>query len=544
MSGPAKKLEDLNKKQLIAKIEHLQHGLDEESTLLRLKHDLHVHQEELVVQNQELKEIGQELEASRNRYAELYDFAPVGYATLDRYSRIEQINLTAVNMLEVDRAQALRMPITRFLPTEARSIVRSLITSCTEDKKKVSAELQLHNGRYVQMNCVPSSALGMSTSLAWTTLTDITIRKEHEQIINESHARIFALIESTDDVIWTIDSKHHIVVSNQSYLEVSDDLLADPYHSTKRQLSVQEEELRLWWRGLYLKAFGGEALRTEKGISLRGVERFYDIAINPIREGDRITGAVIIARDRTEKHDHEIALKLAKEEAESLSKAKSSFLAHIAHEIRTPLNAIISFASLIKENIDEHKLARYSRAIVDNSRRLAETTSELLTLAKLESKSMKANLQPVDALLELERSIELISSLAEKKGLPIKLVCKYSELIVQADPHHFRQIISNLLVNAIKFTEEGGITISVEKTGPREAEIRITDTGIGIDENHLPFIFEEFYQEPLESHDQNLGAGLGLPIVKKLSGLMGAEISAESIKGKGSSFILRVPISK
>jgi signal transduction histidine kinase len=544
MSGPTDRLTGLSKEQLIARLEHLESGLDEESTLLRLKHDLHVHQEELVVQNQELKEIGQELEASRNRYAELYDFAPVGYATLDRYSRIEQINLTAVNMLEVDRAQALRMPITRFLPPTARSAVRSLITACTDDKKKVSAELQLLSGRFVQINCVPSSVPGTGASLAWTTLTDITVRKEHEQIINESHARIFALIESTDDVIWSIDSRHHVVTSNQSYLEVSNHLLADPYQSTRRALTSEQEELRLWWRGLYLKALNGEAQRTEKGITIHGVERFYDIAINPIREDEKIMGAVIIARDRTEKHGYELALKLAKEEAESLSKAKSSFLAHIAHEIRTPLNAIISFASLIKENIEQEKLARYSRAIVENSRRLAETTSELLTLAKLESKSMKANLQPVDALLELERSIELISSLAEKKGLPVKLECKYAELIIQADPLHFRQIISNLLVNAIKFTEHGGITVTATKLNSRQGEITITDTGIGIDETHLPLIFEEFYQEPLESHDQNLGAGLGLPIVKKLCGLMGGEISASSVKGKGSIFRLIVPLSK
>jgi PAS domain S-box-containing protein len=535
-------LEELSREALIARVRELEQlTADPAVGLHRLQHDLHVHQEELVVQNQELKETGEKLELSRNRYAELYDFAPVGYLSMDRHSVIERINLTAVKMLGIERANALRMPFTKFLPPDSKSILRRQVSICFTERTSVSAELQLTSGKYVQLDSVPFYDHEHGNTLVWTTLTDITQRKLDEQTIQQAHARVEALIESTDDAIWSVDLQHRMVIANQRYRDVCHDLIADPYQP-HRSLNPEDEELRLWWRRYYMAACAGEIVHTERTVMLHGSKRSIDVAMNPIREGERITGAVIIARDSTAKYEYEQALEAAKEEAENHSRAKSSFLAHIAHEIRTPLNAIIGFASLIKMKNTDDSLVRYSNSIVENSRRLAETTSELLSLSRLEARQVKPNLQPLDVLLELERAIEQILSLAEEKKLPIELDCKYSHLMISSDPKYFRQIISNLLTNAIKFTNEGKITVAVSKRDTKTIEVNVIDTGIGISETHLPHIFDEFYQEPLETHDQNIGAGLGLPIVKKLCELMGADVSVVSQKGQGSEFKLGFPV--
>lgn len=331
-----------------------------------------------------------------------------------------------------------------------------------------------------------------------------------------------------------------MVIANQRYRDLAEDLAADRHRVGEGR---EENDSKQWWHVQYEAACKGEMVRVERVAKIKGVDQYFDVAISPIREANQIIGAVVIARDNTAKHEYERALELAKDRAEELNKAKSSFLAHLAHEVRTPLNAIIGFASLIKMKNKDAELDRYSVSIVENSRRLAETTTELLSLAKLEAKKIHARMQEVDALLEIERAIEQILPLAAQKSLSIEFECKYSRLMLTSDPRYFRQIISNLLTNAIKFTDQGVITVLAAKRDARFAEIRVTDTGIGISEEHLPYIFDEFYQEPLETRDQNVGAGLGLSIIKKLCDVMEGDIKVESKKGEGSTFILGIPLA-
>lgn len=255
-------------------------------------------------------------------------------------------------------------------------------------------------------------------------------------------------------------------------------------------------------------------------------------------QGDRaILG---IFRDITERKTFENEIMKAKEEAEKSDRLKSEFLAQMSHEIRTPINTILSFNSLLKDDLDERVSddLRQSFRIIDNGgRRLIRTIDLILNMSQIQAGSYETYPAEFDLVTELiENAVLEFENLARMKNLSLCLINRAVFSRIFADHYTVMQIFTNLIDNAIKFTSSGSVDVKVYNAQPDLICVEVSDTGIGISAEYLPRLFTPFSQEEMGYTRSFEGNGLGLALVKKYADLNGAEIKVSSRKGEGSTF--------
>jgi PAS domain S-box-containing protein len=269
-----------------------------------------------------------------------------------------------------------------------------------------------------------------------------------------------------------------------------------------------------------------------------------------------LTGAFGIFRDITEKHKAEEALRqyteelrVARDAAEEASRAKANFLAHMSHEIRTPMNGVIGMTSLLLETRLTEEQQEYAETIRTSGESLLALLNEILDFSKIESGKIEFEHQPFSPLACIEEALELFSRRAGEKS--VELMCHVDPGVpesVVGDVTRVRQILANLIGNAVKFTERGEVLVTAVANsvdaGFVELLIAVKDTGIGIDPQALERLFTPFTQADLSITRRFGGTGLGLAICKRLVELMDGHIWVESSPGKGSAFYftLRVPV--
>jgi two-component system sensor histidine kinase EvgS len=235
----------------------------------------------------------------------------------------------------------------------------------------------------------------------------------------------------------------------------------------------------------------------------------------------------------------------AKKEAESASRAKSIFLANMSHEIRTPLNAIIGFSSLLVSEVTDVRLMRYVRSINSAGRVLLSLINDVLDLSKIEAHKLELSENPTNLYSLLNETDLILGDRAREKGLQFILEIPDFVPIIRIDETRIRQVLLNLIGNAIKFTEKGAITLSLQIKSAYEGRytliIEVRDTGIGVPIKDQKRIFSAFEQQDPELVKYYGGTGLGLAISKKLITRMGGSISLVSEEGAGSVFTITLP---
>ena len=269
-----------------------------------------------------------------------------------------------------------------------------------------------------------------------------------------------------------------------------------------------------------------------------------ELTVLPTRVGAR-TYFTAFLRDLSERKAREQELQRARDAAESSLAAQSAFLASMSHELRTPLTAIIGYADLLKRGLDRQPSERetWLGHVLRNADHLLTLLNDLLDLSKLEANELtleSAELNPVDLIKDV---VGLTAPLAAKEGLEFSWECApYLPRRIYADPLRLKQVLLNLLTNAIKYTPAGLVRLTAEPTSDGTGLlIAVEDTGIGIPAARLPTIFEPFKQAHGASAGRHKGTGLGLSIASRLTELLAGELSVRSEVGQGTTFTLRLP---
>ncbi len=251
-----------------------------------------------------------------------------------------------------------------------------------------------------------------------------------------------------------------------------------------------------------------------------------------------------IISDITDRKRIQLALVAAKDKAEEMNRIKSNFLATMSHELRTPLNGILGFASLLEEALLDEELSEMACIINASGHRLLDTLNSILDLSIVEADKLNVNWEDIDVISVLDEVETLYRVNAQKKGLELRKTIEHNSLIIQTDERLLRQILTNLLNNAVKYTRRGGITLSIEEVRDPQREsvcIHVQDTGIGISLHDQEVIFDEFRQAS-EGYSRSYdGSGLGLSVSQKFAHVLGGRISLESNTGTGSRFSLQLP---
>ena len=235
-------------------------------------------------------------------------------------------------------------------------------------------------------------------------------------------------------------------------------------------------------------------------------------------------------------------LTVAKNKAEGMDRLKTTFLTNMSHELRTPLTGINGFADFLRQKLVAPELKEMAELIFESGNRLSETLGLILDLSELESEKLYFNVQRLDLVSEIRKIIYLITKTIDTKGLYIKVITDSPSVYISTDERAIATILNNLIKNAIKFTDAGGIHIVISRNEDH-VQVQVVDTGIGIAKSKHKIIFEEFRQAS-EGINRNFeGTGLGLFLTKKIVEKIGGCISVESEIGKGSTFTITLPTS-
>jgi len=268
--------------------------------------------------------------------------------------------------------------------------------------------------------------------------------------------------------------------------------------------------------------------------------RVLEIRHSPLPEG----GFVNIYTDITDRKNYENTLTAARDQAEAMSRTKSSFLANMSHELRTPLNAIIGYSEILQENAadkEDKEPIDDLQKIESAGRHLLELINNILDLSKIEAGKMDAFIEEVDIQALVKEALSIVKPLADKNENIIEVICPADIGSFRSDQTKVKQCLLNLLSNANKFTSKGRLTLTVAREDNSRVCFCVSDTGVGMTEEQLGRLFEAFSQTDVSTTKRFGGTGLGLAITKHFCTMLGGDVTVESTPGAGSTFIIKLP---
>lgn len=368
---------------------------------------------------------------------------------------------------------------------------------------------------------------------------DITERRNTRAIIEESEIRYRSLFNSSPVGILLFDKNLKVVSANKRFCEILK--ISQEVINRFSIHSIQHKEvfqiLSNTLNGVSGE-FEGEYTTVTSGISF-----VMRLRTTPLRDSDgTVTAGMSIIDDISDKIEKEKELIKAKSYAEQSSQLKSALLKNMSHELRTPMNGILGFAQIMHDEALTEEQRKISGSILKSGNRLMGTLHAIMSLSALESGEIKPRKKTVPAQRLLETVAAKYLPEADRLGLSFTLLPDPEQISLYTDEELLRQVLDNLVDNAVKFTKTGGVELQVKQLPERKAAIYIKDTGIGIPQEHLELIFQDFRQVSEGYSRQFEGTGLGLSIVQRMLDLLDAQIEAESTVGRGTKFIIKLPM--
>jgi PAS domain S-box-containing protein len=366
--------------------------------------------------------------------------------------------------------------------------------------------------------------------------------------------RVRTAFDTLAEGLIVLDPKGQIVLANKAF---SDVMGVDADHLTGRSMGslgwtqpLQEGVQPLHWNVVVAE---GAAFRNVLMYlnDSKGQRRSFMINGSPVPgAGGKTAGMLVSLDDVTALEEKEIQLRLARDAAEAANRAKSDFLANMSHEIRTPMNAILGFAELLRRGWHQggQQSQRHLDTIVSSGKHLLALINDILDLSKVEAGRLEVERIPCEVHQVVNEVASIMRVKADEKQIGLDV--EYPQALpmnMLADPARLRQIITNLVGNALKFTKTGGVRIRVhllQQTPTAVLGIDVSDSGIGIAPDKLEAIFEPFVQAEASTTRQYGGTGLGLAISRRFARALGGDIRASSVPGQGSTFHVTLDVGE
>ena len=538
--------------------------LDSAEAMRQKMYELQVHQIELEMQNEELRRTQLELDTASARYFDLYDLAPIGYCTLSEAGLIIEANLTAALLFGAARQKLIGKPISRFICKSAQDVYYFQRNLLLEQGTAVSFDLQMQNASGGSFWTLIAASLDRQVSGAKQirlVINDITARKASEAVIQEYQARYRNLFASIDEgfcIIKVLFDANDLPI-DYSFLEVNPAFEKHTGLVAAKGKRIREvtPEIEPYWINLY-----GEVALT--GVPARVIHEATTLGrwfeVHATRQGDPSDRNVaIIFNNVTDRKIAEMEwskldqilqeknaiLERAMAAAEKASQAKSTFLSSMSHELRTPLNAILGFAQMLE--IGTPALSALQKRNVDQILKagwyLLDLINEVLDLSMIESGKVMLSREPVALANLMLECRAMIEPQALKRGIKLNFPRIDKANFVSADRTRFKQVLLNLLLNAIKYNRPNGL-VTVEFTLIRPDTLRfgVRDTGAGIAPEQMVNLFQPFNRLGKETGVEE-GTGIGLVVTKRLVELMGGSIGVESEVDVGTLFWIELHVS-
>ncbi len=491
------------------------------------------------------------LQESEERYRNLVENTGEGLGIVDINECFTYANPAACDIFGLSLEKMIGSSLQMFLD-EQSFLEMKRQTEIRKQGQKGMYEIEVHRpdgtNRWIIITATPQHDMKGNFTGTSGIFRDITQRKMAENKLEESEKRLSEIVDLTNDWIWEIDAAwRYTYVSPRvqhilGYLPEEmtgktpfDFMIPEDIISTKENLrsfvhqlkpltAIENRAKHKDGRVVYLETSGIPVL-DDKGTYLgyRGADR--DITLRKLYEKELI---------------------VSKEKAEESDRLKSSILANMSHELRTPLNGILGFAEILKEELRDTEYESMAENIRGSGKRLMTTLNSIITLSQLEAGKVSLSMKEVDLRESVESVIKSMEPIALEKKIRIDTDRMFSGFI-HTDDHLLKQLIRQILDNAIKFTDHGGVNVEyrqVSESGEMWVVIKITDTGIGIEKDYYDLIFQEFRQVSEGFGRRYQGSGIGLTICKKVIDLLGGQITLESNPGKGSSFSIWLPDKK
>lgn len=492
------------------------------------------------------------LRESEQRFRTLTSHAPVGIFQNDLGGNCLFVNERWCEMTGMTPEEAKGAGWARALHPDDRERVFKEWSDSVERGKSFASEYRYRTpggkvlwiyGSAVPMRDDERTAIGFIG-----TATDITERKEAEEKLKESESRFRQLAENIHQVFWMSDpAKSEILYISPAYEKIWSRSCESLYREPKSFVAaIHPDDRENAMVSLAQQARGEGSDIVYRVVRPDGSSRWIRDRSFPIKdEAGSVYRVAGIAEDITQQREAEEELKKKTVQAQEASRIKSDFVSNVSHELRTPLNAIIGYNALLLDEVygavppaQREPLEGIQR----NANDLLSLVNDVLDLSRIESGKMSFNVGRVDLPSLIQEVLSGMQPLFEKKSLSVQLYKTERFPAIHSDPEKIKQIVVNFLSNAVKFTREGGIVVSIKDFPEKKGvEISIRDTGIGIRPEALPRIFEAFHQVDASATREFGGVGLGLAIVKELTHLLEGEVRVESAYGKGSTFTLFLP---
>ncbi|PNA23359.1 hybrid sensor histidine kinase/response regulator [Pseudomonas sp. MPR-ANB1] len=440
--------------------------------------------------------------------------------------------------------------------TELSSILDKALLSIAPDELGVinsrwrgytaASDSYWRNYHHLIAQIIIGTGLLLLISLTWNAYMrrQIKHRQMAERALNDQFEFMRALVNETPHPIYVRDRNGLLQTCNDSYLQVFDAKREDVIGKSVVQIGTALETEAAQYHADYLRVVAqGDPMILDRPLHIRGKKLTIYHWILPYRDStgevQGIIGGWIDISERRQLFDE---LRAAKEQADEANRAKSTFLATMSHEIRTPMNAVIGMLELTLKRADQGHLDRPAIEVAYNSAKdLLELIGDILDIARIESGRLSLAPERVNLKEVIESVVRVFDGLARQKTLSLLLEFKpeLEDTDVLIDPLRFKQVLSNLVSNAIKFTERGQVKIKVDVQAtemPQQVELKLVveDTGIGISRDDQLRLFEPFAQADNSGHLARSGAGLGLVICRSLCSMMGGQLSLSSVPMVGT----------